>query len=92
MFRGVSISYNNYLDVVDTSPEESKLTAVKNQKIPENEKSCQSILGMCMQLSLFYFRENKEERFVIPCSESTWKATEDLKTEFKELKLYLKKG
>ena len=34
VFWGISICYDNFLDVVDISPEESKLAAVKNLKIP----------------------------------------------------------
>ena len=72
-FRGVNISYNNFLDLVNIALEESKLAAIRYMKIPKRKKSVQSLMGMCSQLSTFFpdiMRKVKKHK-AMSCSKST---------------------
>merc|ERR1711954_176700 len=43
-FGGISIPYDNILDAVNMTPEESKIEALQSLSVPKNKKSAQSLL------------------------------------------------
>ena len=59
-FGGISISYDNFLDVVNLTPEQSKIEALKSLTIPKNKKAAQSLLGFVSQLNWFFSDINKK--------------------------------
>ena len=53
-FGGISISYDNVLDAVNLTPEQSKIEALKSLSVPKNKKAAQSLLGFVSQLNCFF--------------------------------------
>ena len=60
IFGGTTISYDNILDVVNMTPEQSKIEALNSLTVPKNKKSVQSLLGFVSQLNMFFSRDLKE--------------------------------
>ena len=60
IFGGTTISYDNILDVVNMTPEESKIAALKSLTVPKNKKSAQPLLGFVSQINMFFSRDFKE--------------------------------